>query len=73
MVRQIQILIDEDVYNRLQALMVSPAGNVSAVIRELLQNEECPQWGAEAQDETESNLLHPAELEHPVQEINEEY
>ena len=71
MTDQIQITIDREVYDRLQALMVSPMSDVNAVIKELLYYDERADQAAVALKASERHFTYEQELERSIQGVYE--
>jgi hypothetical protein len=69
MTDQIQITIDQEVYNRLQALMVPPISDANAVIKELLYHEGHTSRAAVALEAAEQHFTYAQELERSSQGV----
>lgn len=71
MTDQIQILIDQEVYDRLQMLMVPPISDANAVIRELLYHDGRTSSAAVALEASEQHFTYAQELERSSQGVYE--
>ncbi len=71
MTDQIQILIDQEVYDRLQVLMVPPISDANAVIRELLYHDGRTSSAAVALEASEQHFTYAQELERSSQGVYE--
>lgn len=71
MSEQIQITIDQDIYDRLQTLMVPPVNDANAVIKELLYHDGRTSRSAVALEASEQHFTYAQELERSSQGIYE--
>ena len=71
MTDQIQILIDREVYDRLQTLMVPPISDANAVIKELLYHDGRTSRAAVALEAAEQHFTYAQELERSIQGVYE--
>lgn len=71
MTDQIQILIDRNVYDRLQTLMVPPFNDANAVIKGLLYHDERTSPAAIALGAAEQHFTYAQELERSSQGVYE--
>lgn len=69
MADQIQILIDRDVFERLQLLMVPPVSDANAVIKSLLYHDGHASRAAHAVEADEQHFTYAQELERSSQGI----
>jgi hypothetical protein len=69
MTDQIQITIDQEVYDRLQVLMVPPISDANAVIKELLYHEGHTSRAAAALEAAEQHFTYAQELERSSQGV----
>lgn len=67
MTKQIQITLDQDVYDRLQMLMVPPFSDANAVIKQLLVLEGHPSPAVVALGESTRHYTYAQELERSSQ------
>lgn len=68
---QIQVLIDRDIYDRLQMLMVPPVSDANAVIKELLYHDGRASPAAVALGAAEQSFTYAQELERSSQGVYE--
>lgn len=68
---QISILVDRDVYERLQTLMIPPFNDANAVINALLYQEERPSRAAAAVQAAGQHFTYAQELERSSQGVYE--
>lgn len=71
MTDQIQILIDREVYDRLQMLIVPPISDANAVIKELLYHDGRTSRAAVALESAEQHFTYAQELERSIQGVYE--
>lgn len=72
MTDQIQISIDQDIYDRLQMLMVPPINDANAVIKSLLyRNDGSDSWAAVTLVSDEQHFTYEQELERSSQGVYE--
>ena len=71
MAAQVQISIDQEVYNLLQTLMVPPINDANAVIRELLVYEGRASRGVVDLEASEQHYTMAQELERSMQGVYE--
>lgn len=69
MTDQVQITIDQEVYDRLQVLMVPPINDANAVIKELLYHEGHTSRAAVALEAAEQHFTYAQELERSSQGV----
>lgn len=68
---KVQVLIDRDVYDRLQMLMVPPISDANAVIRELLYHDGHASRAAIALEASERHYTFAEEFERSLQGVYE--
>lgn len=68
---KVQILIDRDVFDRLQMLMVPPVSDANAVIRELLYHDGRTGRAAIGLETSERHFTYAEELERSLQGVYE--
>ena len=68
---QVQVFIDQEVYDRLQMLMVPPISDANAVIKELLYHDGRASRAAIAVEAAERHFTYAEELERSSQGVYE--
>lgn len=71
MTDQVQILVDQDIYDRLKTFMVPPVNDANAVIKGLLYQDERNSPAAVALESSVQHFTYAQELERSVQGVYE--